>query len=152
MAGVSIEVESAGLRRLEERLALIADAGAQRSLLESVAAEIETQTHRRIRAGGPAPDGDPWPEWSDAYALTRHGGQGLLFGEGDLDDSIQALVGAGEAEVGTNLVYGAIQQFGGAEVGRPGLKARPYLGLSAEDEADLDAIIDDWARSLVGHD
>ena len=152
MAGVSIEVESAGLRRLEQRLAAIADAGARRSLLESVAAEIETQTHRRIRAGGPAPDGAAWPEWSDLYAETRHGGQSLLFGEGDLDDSIQALVSADQAEVGTNLVYGAIHQFGGEEVGRPGLRARPYLGLSSEDEADIEAIIDDWARSLVGHD
>ena len=106
MAGVSIEVESAGLRRLEERLAALADPGARTALLESVAAEIESQTHRRIREGGPAPDGEPWPEWSDAYALTRHGGHGLLFGEGDLDDTIQALVGG--------------------------------------DEADLDAIIDDW--------
>ena len=41
-------------------------------------------------------------------------------------------------------MYGTIHQFGGAEVGRPGLPARPYLGLSAEDEAALDAIIDDW--------
>ena len=149
MAGVSIEVESAGLRRLEARLAALADPGARRSLLEAVAAEIETQTHRRIREGGPAPDGDPWPEWSDDYALTRHGGQGLLFGEGDLDDAIQALVGGDEAEVGLNLVYGAIHQFGGAEVGRPGLPARPYLGLSAEDEADLDAIIDDWLQRQI---
>ena len=146
MAGLSIEVESAGLRRLEARLALIADfssaAGAQRPLLESAAAEVEGQTHRRIREGGPAPDGSPWPEWSEAYAATRHGGHGLLFGEGGLDDAIQALVDGDEAEVGTNLVYGAIHQFGGAEAGRPGLRPRAYLGLSAEGEADLDAIID----------
>ena len=42
---------------------------------------------------------------------------------------------------------GAIHQFGGEEAGLPGLPARPYLGLSAEDEADLDAIIDAY---LVG--
>lgn len=149
MAGVSIEVESAGLRRLEERLALIADPRQRRSLLESVAAEIESQTHRRIREGGPAPDDEPWAKWSDDYALTRHGGHKKLFGEGDLDDSIQALVNADEAEVGTNLVYGAIHQFGGKEVGRPGLPARPYLGLSAGDEADLAAIVNDWGRSLL---
>ena len=119
MAGVSIEVESAGLRRLEARLAALADfssaAGARTSLLESVAAEIETQTHRRIRAGGPAPDGFsfgrtavPWPEWSDDYALTRQGGQGLLFGEGDLDDTIQALVEGDHAPR-----FSFADQFGG---------------------------------------
>lgn len=40
-------------------------------------------------------------------------------------------------------------QFGGEEVGRPGLAARPYLGLSAEDEADLDAIIDAWLEGQI---
>ena len=152
MAGVSIEVDSAGLRRLQDRLARIADAGARRSLLESVSAEIESQTHRRLRAGGPAPDGAPWQEWSDAYELTRHSNHGLLYSEGDLDDSIQALVSGDEAEVGTNLVYGAIHQFGGAEVGRPGLPARPYLGLSNEDETDLAAIIDEWGRRQIRDD
>lgn len=50
-------------------------------------------------------------------------------------------------------MYGAIHQIGGEEAGRPGLPARPYLGLSAEDEADLDVIIDDWAsgsESVMG--
>ena len=40
------------------------------------------------------------------------------------------------------LFHHTFHQFGGEEVGRPGLPARPYLALSAEDEADLDAIID----------
>lgn len=54
----------------------------------------------------------------------------------------------GMMEVGLNLVYGAIHQFGGEEAGRLGLPARPYLGLSAED--DLDAIIDEWASQALG--
>ena len=149
MAGVSIQVESAGLERLAKRLAAIADAAARSALLESVAAEIESQTHRRIREGGPAPDGAAWAPWSNAYVLTRQGGQGKLFSEGDLDDSIQALVSGDEAEVGTNLVYGAIHQFGGGEVGIA-IPARPYLGLSASDAADIDAIVDDWLDGQIG--
>lgn len=82
-----------------------------------------------------------------AYAAWR---AGAVVRRGDLDDTIQALVTGDEAEVGTNVVYGAIHQFGGEEVGLPGLPARPYLGLSAEDEADLDAIIDDWASQVMG--
>ena len=42
-----------------------------------------------------------------------------------------------------------IHQFGGEEVGLPQVKPRPYLGLSAEDEADLDAIIDDWLEGQI---
>ena len=108
-----------------------------------VAAEIETQTRRRIEAGGPAPDSKVWAEWSKAYAARRRAGGGKLFLEGDLLGSLQSLSGADEAEVGTNLVYGAIHQFGGAEVGRPGLTARPYLGLSSDDEGDIEEIFAD---------
>ena len=42
-----------------------------------------------------------------------------------------------------------IHQLGGEEVGRPGMPARPYLGLSAEDETDLDAIIDAWLEEQI---
>ena len=148
MAGVSIQVESAGLERLAKRLAAIADAAARSSLLESVAAEIESQTHRRIRSGGPAPDGAAWAPWSAAYARTRQA-KSKLFSQGDLDDSIQALVTGEEAEVGTNLVYGAIHQFGGGEAGIA-IPARPYLGLSASEAADIDAIVDDWLEGQIG--
>lgn len=142
MAGVSIEIEGDGLRRLEARLRKIADPAALRSLLEAVAAETETQTRRRIDAGGPAPSGRPWAKWSEDYARTRRGGGGKLFREGDLRGSLQSLAGADEAEVGTNLVYGAIHQFGGAEVGSA-IPARAYLGLSSDDEADIEQIIAD---------
>ena len=148
MAGVAIQVEAQGLEHLQARLAQLSDPALRTSLLEAVTAEIESQTHRRIREGGPGPDGVPWEPWSEAYAATRHGGQGLLFGEGDLDDAIQALVEVDDAEVGLNLVYGAIHQFGGEEVGIP-IKPRPYLGLSADDEADLDAIIDVWLEGQI---
>ena len=43
---------------------------------------------------------------------------------------------------------GAIHRFGGEEVGSP-IKAYPYLGLSAANEADLDAIIDDWMEGQI---
>lgn len=149
MAGVAIQIQAQGLDKLHSTLASYADPATRTSLLEAVAAEIESQTHRRIREGGPAPDGTPWPEWSDAYAATRHGGQGLLFGEGDLDDAIQALVEGDQGEVGMNLVYGAIHQFGGEEVDMP-IKPRPYLGLSVEDEIAIDRIIDRWALVNFG--
>lgn len=53
-----------------------------------------------------------------------------------------------ETEVGLNLVYGAIHQFGGAEVGIP-IKPCPYLGLSAADEVGLVKIIDAWLEGQI---
>ena len=47
-------------------------------------------------------------------------------------------VGADWVEVGSPLVYGATHQFG-----RGPIPARPYLGLSADDEVDIhDEILD----------
>lgn len=41
--------------------------------------------------------------------------------------------------------------WGRREAGRPGLPARPYLGLSAaDDESDFDMLIDDWASQAPG--
>ena len=83
-----------------------------------------------------------------AYTATRHGGQGLLFGKGDLDDAVQALVEGCLDEVGLNLVYGAIHQFGGKEVSIP-IKPLQYLELLADDEAELDKIIDAWLEGQI---
>ena len=48
--------------------------------------------------------------------------------------------------VGSNLICAAIHHFGGAEVGRPGL--RPYLGISAENERDLADVIEDYIEGV----
>lgn len=113
------------------------------ALLDSLGAEIATQTQRRIREEKTGPDGRDWPEWSERYAKRRRGrGGSKLFREGDLDDSIQHFLrDAGEVVVGSSLVYAATHQFG--DPGR-GIPARPFLGFSPENERDLEAIIEDW--------
>ena len=63
-------------------------------------------------------------------------------------DSIQFIAGANEVEVGTNLIYGAIHQFGGAEVGID-IPARPYLGISAENAADIEAVVVDFIEGVL---
>ena len=149
--GLEISIESEGLDRLNLRLAqLTAGLTDFRPLLEALGAEVESQTRRRISEEKAAPDGTPWQPWSDAYGETRHGGHSLLEGEGELLDSLQFLVGSDRVEIGSNLVYAAIHQHGGDEVGIP-IPARPYLGIGPENEEDLMAILDEWAdRQLRG--
>ena len=54
-------------------------------------------------------------------------------------------------EVGSALVYAAIHQLSGAGTKRPNIPARPYLGVSDQDEQDLaDAVETFWTRSLGG--
>ena len=149
--GLEIRIESEAVGRLNRRISELA-AGLTdfRPLLESVGGEVESQTRRRISEEKAAPDGTPWQPWSDDYAETRHGGHSLLEGEGELLDSLQFLVGDDQVEIGSNLIYAAIHQHGGDEVGIP-IPARIYLGISPENEEDLMGILDDWAdRQLRG--
>ena len=86
------------------------------------------------------PDGTPWADWSPAYAETRGSHHGLLQGEGDLLDDLQNLSTSSEARIRSGLVYSAIHQFGG-DTGRGEIPARPYLGLSEEDEREITALV-----------
>jgi phage virion morphogenesis protein len=121
----------------------------RRQLLDGAGAVLESSARRRIQSDKRGPDGERWPNWSESYAQTRHAGHSLLSAEGHLLDSIRAEVRGDEVEVGTNLVYGAVQQFGGDEVGMA-IPARPYLGVSTEDERDILAVADAWADDLLG--
>jgi phage virion morphogenesis protein len=147
MAGVYLEVELGSLDRLRRRIAKLAAMPLQR-VLQAAATEVESQTRRRISVEKTGPDGRPWAPWSPAYAKTRHAGQGLLEGEGLLLASLTSLVEGDQARVGSNRVYAAIHQFGGTEVGK-NIPARPYLGLSPDNERELLAVVEDYLDSLL---
>ena len=114
------------------------------ALAFNIGALLESSTQERIATEKTGPDGEPWAEWSEAYAATREPRHSLLIGNGlpGLLDSVQNYTRGPVVEVGTNLVYGAIHQFGGAEVGKPGLPARPYLGLSDADRQDIADLVE----------
>ncbi len=140
MAGVAFEadfsVAARALDRLtEDQLAIVAD---------KIAEMMEGQTTIRIMDEKTAPDGTPWAPWSEAYAKTRNKRgiefQTLLVGEGNpgLLESIQNYSTGLTAVVGTNQPYGATHQFGSANGATP---ARPYLGLSADNRAEIEALV-----------
>jgi phage virion morphogenesis protein len=156
VSGVGLQLDAAeleaavvGIEALADRL--LADRPA---LMEAIGAEGETQTRRRLRTEKTAPDGTAWPDWSPGYAATRHGGHSLLMGKGHLEDSITSDAGADGVTWGSNLVQAAVHQAG-ADFStikghrRVKIPARPYLGLSAENEADMQAVLDDWARGVL---
>ena len=147
MSGLALRTDLKELRRVEARLAKMTRAEL-RQLLENAGAVLESSARRRIQSEKRGPDGQRWANWSESYAATRRSGHGLLSAEGHLLDSIRADVRAGEVEVGTNLVYGAIHQFGGAEVGMH-IPPRPYLGVSLEDERDVLDVTDAWIDMLL---
>ena len=127
-------------------------------LLDLVGALVESQTQKRIHEQKTAPDGTPWPEWSEKYKATRHKNQSMLESHGDLLTSIDHVVHAGlgesEVEVGSRLRYSAAQNYGAHfsivsthhEVNIP---ARQYLGLSDDNTRELDELVVNYLGTLL---
>ncbi|MGR6871237.1 phage virion morphogenesis protein [Pseudomonas sp. HK3] len=146
MAGVDLNVT--GIEALANRMQMYVNHSRFDSLLESIGAEVESQTHRRINDEKESPNGKPWADWSSGYAENRHGGHSLLMNEGELDDSVQYLVTDNEVEVGTNLIYAGLMHYGGEKIDKPQHKARAFVGLSDENISELQAIVDNWADAI----
>jgi phage virion morphogenesis protein len=147
MAGVGLTYDLSGVAMLQRRVEAIGKFE-RRRLLDEIGATVESQTRRRIEDDKADPEGKAWPAWSDRYAKNRHGNQSLLESKGMLIGSLgYAVALAGDqVEVGSNLIYAATHQFGDPKRNIP---ARPYLGLSGEDEAELEEVIDNFLRRVA---
>ena len=147
MTGLVHDIDIAGIDSAVARLHDLG--GFDKATVLSVATGVAiSSTHERLRETKTAPDGTAWAEWSDAYAETRKAQHSLLMGEGNLDDSITEFTDGDTGGVGTNMIYGAIQQFGGEEVGID-IPARPYLGLSPEDVTEIEHAVGDYLTSVL---
>ncbi|AWB06811.1 phage virion morphogenesis protein (plasmid) [Azospirillum humicireducens] len=104
--GASIRIDDAALRRLLGGLA--ASAEDMTDLMVQLAGQMELDTQRRFEEQR-GPDGNPWPP--SLRALTQNGE--TLTDTARLRQSIGSRVTRNTAEVGTNVVYAAIHQFGG---------------------------------------
>lgn len=148
MAGLAIYQTVEGIPRVVEILSGVANFELD-DLAYNIGALLESATQERIAEEKSGPGGEAWPAWSPGYAATRHGGHSLLMGEGMLQGSIQNHSEGPAAIVGTNLVYGAIHQFGGEEVGS-NIPARPYLGVSEQDGRDVEELVSDHLARIFG--
>jgi phage virion morphogenesis protein len=149
---VAIELTVSGLDGVEALLARLANPDIAQ-LLDEIGALVVSQTQSRLTDEKAGPDGEAWPEWSEKYARTRHGGQSLLMAEGNpgLLSSITHLVHGGGVEVGSHLVYAAHHQFGSQKSsGRgSGVPARAFLGLSAANEDEIERVIDGFIERML---
>lgn len=113
-----------------------------------------------------APDGTPW---APSLRKKVEGGK-TLTKSGQLRDSRTHVAGSDFVEVGTNKIYAGTHQDGatiraktaaGLRFQLPGglgfrrvmeveIPARPFLGLSSEDETELVALAEDYARDALG--
>lgn len=141
MTGAALIADFQGLDRIAAALNQFA-ALDRRKLLDDLGAALVSQTQRRIIEDRKSPNGVPWPRWSKRYEKTRHGNQKMLFASGHLVASLtHNVIGDGQVEVGSNLIYAATHQFGDPKRKIP---ARPYLGISDKDGAQLEQICADF--------
>ena len=125
--------------------------------------ELLTKSTKERFLEGRNPDGNPWaPKTAATLAAYAKRGDRLdtrpLFGpSGRLSSEINYLVGEDGAsvEIGSNLIYSGVMQggaaagaFGRTVAGSPipwgNIPARPFLGISESDEAELLATLEEW--------
>jgi len=111
-------------------------------------------------AAGEAPDGTPWAENKPSTLAKKKGDKPLIGESKRLSNEISyALTGEG-VEIGTSLEYAAVQQFGadqgefgntsrGAPIPWGDIPARPFLGINADDEHEILAIIGEHILGAV---
>jgi phage virion morphogenesis protein len=157
VSGVAIEI---GLQDVLALAALdrLADKGrALGPLMDRIGLYLQGETRQRFEDQH-GPDGTPW---QPSQRAIEQSGQ-TLVDSARLRDSITHVAGSDSVEVGTNVLYAAIHQFGGRiePVSAPALRfrigdawvttdhvdmpARPYLGLGADDPAEILGLTAAW--------
>lgn len=168
----TLVADFAGVNRTQALLRQIGDRVADpKPLLNDIGAALQQSTRERFDTMTD-PTGKKWPRLALATEIGRAGGRKrvftkkggfrkgavarmdnlrILFRQGHLRNSITFRASRTGVEIGTNLAYGALHQFGG-QAGR-GRKitvpARPYLGLSAADEDKIEGLAQDYLREVL---
>lgn len=174
MSGVTIVATVTGLEAVAARIGRLASLPRAR-LLDALGALGETQTKRRIASEKTSPGGVAWKKRYGARNATYSREKGfhyvdwphpLMEKDRHLHGSIHHVVqGASSVRWGSGLIYAAIHQMGGEirPVNAPALAfpsadgemifaqkvtipARPYLGVSAANAAQMERL----ALSFIG--
>ena len=143
MTGARIEVTVDDAEARAALARLVARAEDLTPVMDEIGGALVLSTQRRFELGA-GPGGLAWKPSQRALA---EGGK-TLVDTARLLASLTHRAGRDRVDVGTNVVYAAIHQFGGP-AGR-GLKttlpARPFLGLDDDDRREIVAIVGDAIR------
>lgn len=158
MASVSIRLDG----EVDELLAKLKQMQGinKAGVMNAIAEGLRTSTLERFGTEE-SPEG---AKWKPSIRAVQKGGKTLTQGAG-LKNSIKAESDSTGAAVGTNLVYAATHQFGAErtirakksgylrfQIGdrwvsvpsvRVNIPARPFLGVSKEDEEEIKAILEE---------
>lgn len=154
-ASIDIRIDDKQVRRAFARLGWLMDNTTP--IMSAIGTALVASTHMRF-ATQTDPDGQAWSALNPAYAVAKRNSR-ILTESGRLRDSVNSKAGSDQVRVGTNVIYAAIHQFGGTikpvsathlyfRIGNRLVKAdsvtlpaRPFLGISVEDEAEIAEIV-----------
>lgn len=168
MAGASISITSQMMSAEVERAftRLIPVMENTTPVMGAIGTGLVSSTHRRF-VSQTAPDGTPWKKVHPEYEKIKRNRR-ILTESGRLRDSINSRPGRDFVRVGTNTVYAAAHQFGvtikpktkshlvfrlasGVVMAKSvTLPARPFLGISSEDETEIAEIVFGFLERRVG--
>ena len=145
---IKVEIDDHAIREALNRLQ--AHAGNIEPALVDISEYLTESTKQRF-IDGKAPDGTAWEPNSD-YTLSRKKGDKPLIGESKaLSTQFSGEITANALLFGSPMEYAAVQQFGAKKHSFTGGKspwgdipARPFLGISNEDEDVILEIIKEY--------
>ncbi len=155
---VSLKYEGDDL--LNRAIGRLTDPAKKKDLLDQIGARGVSQTQQRF-LDQKGPDGQPWKK---SLRAIEQSGETLRH-KNRLFSSFTFVATSSAVEWGTNVIYAGIHHFGGvikpkskkalAFRGANGrlnivkqvtMPARPFLGLTDADRADIGEIVEDWAK------
>ena len=160
MLKISWNADEIAIRLRGLKLTLADREGAHRIMGEVLLRTTQRRFRREV-----SPDGRKWPPLSPVTLAARRNKRGILRDTGELFTSIQMQADVRRAEVGTPLDHPKVftHQFGATirpkrakalripGLDRPAQKAvippRPYLGISADDAADVLEALAGWLEA-----
>lgn len=161
-ASISITLSGSALRGFQQLQRVMDNTT---PVMAAIGTGLVASTHMRF-VTQTDPDGAAWRALNTDYAATKRNTR-ILTESGRLRDSVNSRAGAAEVRVGTNVIYAAIHQFGGTikpktashlwfrigdrlvKADSVTLPARPFLGISSDDETMIAETIFDFLERYV---
>lgn len=149
MAGSHFDFRMEGDRELRRALNRFIQRAQNLKPVFSDIGEMLLLSHRERWDDEVAPDGTPWEQLSDKYKASKrkresNGHDKILVLDTFLrDDGLSYSAAHSGLEFGTDKIYGATHQFGDPDRNIP---ARPFLGISDDDETEILEIISVWLK------
>jgi phage virion morphogenesis protein len=160
MSSVGVVVEISGLQHAEALLARLGS-GLTEELMTNIGAALESSTRKRISETKTSPDGAAWVPNRAGTSILQQTGRHLL-------DSVAFIASATDVEVGSSWEHAHVHQDGATitpKTAKPlafaiggqtvfakkvTIPARPFVGLSEEDEREIERLTSDWLGLMTG--